>query len=93
MDTNRWKATIVLSSDHAGINNELGSLENELLHSLAHIEDPRKVRDFLLHLRLEAALWCDRNGIDTRGWMERTRKVKDPGDLVHGFGSSGTDDK
>lgn len=74
MNPNKWKATIVLSSDHAGINRELGSLESGLLRILSSIDDPRKVRDFLADVKQEMIAWCQVNGVDRRGWMERTRK-------------------
>lgn len=74
MKPDRWKATIVLSSDHAGINRELASLESGLLRILASIDDPRKVRDFLSDVKQEMIAWCHGNGVDMRGWMERTRK-------------------
>lgn len=74
MATNLWKATVVLSSDHAGINRELGLLESELLHVLGRIEDPRKVRDFVDAVRTKAHVWAYENNVDMRGWLERTRK-------------------
>lgn len=74
MEPNRWKAVIAMSADHTGINQSLGWLQYELLRSLARIEDPRRVRDFLKHLGIESRAWCDRNAVDMRGWMERTRK-------------------
>lgn len=74
MDTNRWKATVVLSSDHAGIQAELGALETALLETLARIDDPRKVRDFLRAIRVEIRVWCWKYDVDTRGWLERFKK-------------------
>ena len=74
MDTNRWKATIVMSSDHAGINAELGALETALLETLARVDDPRQVRDFLRSVEREIMVWCHANKIDLRGWMERFAK-------------------
>lgn len=74
MDTNRWKATVVLSSDHAGIQAELGALETALLETLARIDDPRKVRDFLRAIQVEIRVWCRKYDVDTRGWLERFKK-------------------
>ena len=74
MATDRIKATIVLSSDHAGINRVLGHLEAEMLRVLANINDPRRARDFVTHLRVQALLWATREGVDMRTWIERTRK-------------------
>jgi len=74
MDKREWKATIVMSADHAGINTALGSLEITLLRGLSCIEDPRKVRDWLRYLCEESTWWCEQNNVDMRGWMERTRK-------------------
>ena len=71
MDSNRWKAIIGLSSDHAGINQELGWLKNELMRGLSRIDDARKVRDYLIHLRSESDAWCYRNAVDMRGWQEK----------------------
>ena len=76
MATDRWKATVVLSSDHAGINAELDALEGTILHTLAQIEDPRKVRDYLRHLVFESGYWCGIHYVDDRGWIERTRKMR-----------------
>jgi hypothetical protein len=73
MDTNRFKVMVALSSDHAGISRELASLESAMRHALAHIDDPRKVRDYLHHLAIESTYWCGINDVDDRGWMERTR--------------------
>lgn len=74
MKPNRWKATIVLSSDHAGISAALGMLERILLEAVARIDDPRQVRDLMIHLRAAMTDWCAIRGVDMRGWMERTRK-------------------
>jgi hypothetical protein len=71
METSRHKAIVMLSSDHAGINQALGWLEYELRRALARIEDPRKVRDYLRDLGIASRAWCDRNAVDGRGWQER----------------------
>lgn len=76
MKPDKWKATVVLSSDHAGINRALGSLEAGLLRILCRIEDPRKVRDFLADIKQEMIAWCYENDIDMRGWMDNSRYRK-----------------
>ncbi len=54
---NRWKAILGMSSDHAGINQELGRFRNELYRALARIEDPRDVRDYLNCLEDYSRSW------------------------------------
>lgn len=61
----------MLSSDHAGINAELGAFEAGLLEALARIDDPRRVRDFLMALQVEIRAWCVTNNVDMRGWLMR----------------------
>lgn len=63
-----------MSSDHAGINRELGRLQREMSHALAHIDDARKVRLYLDYLRVASTTFCEMQHIDMRGWMERARK-------------------
>lgn len=46
-----------MSSDHAGINTELGLLRVELYRVLAQIEDPRRVRDYIEMLRWRSREW------------------------------------
>jgi len=56
---NRWKAILGMSSDHAGINQELGRLRAELYRVLARIDDARDVRDYLEAMRRESGIWFD----------------------------------
>jgi len=65
-----------MSSDHAGIAAELKKLEREIYRVVAHLDDPRKLRDYLLELRLDSVSWCEDNGIDMRGWMDNGRYRK-----------------
>jgi len=74
MEPNRWKLILGLSSDHAGINRELGRLQREMSHALAHIDDARKVRLYLDYLRVASTIFCKMEHIDMRGWMERGGK-------------------
>lgn len=54
---NRWKVTLGMSSDHAGINIELGFLRTEMYRVLARIDDPRRVRDYIERLRWRSREW------------------------------------
>lgn len=76
MSSDRWKATIVLSCDHAGIGRYMQLLEHQLVRGLANIEEPRKVRDWLQFLVGASDHWCEANGVDMRGWMERYAKAR-----------------
>jgi hypothetical protein len=76
METNRWKATIALSSDHAAINAELDKFERAMLWTLARIGDARHARDYVRKLRWHSAAIADAMGIDQRSWIERTRKAR-----------------
>ncbi len=49
-----------MSSDHAGINQELGRLQVHVYRCLAEMHDPRDVRDFLQHLGRESTVWMRR---------------------------------
>jgi hypothetical protein len=74
METNRWKVMLALSSDHAGINVQLGKFQRALSRILARVDDPRQVRDLFRFVEQKSAEWCIQNSVDERGWMERTRK-------------------
>ena len=54
---NRWKVILGMSSDHAGINGELGRLRTELYRVLAQVEDPRHVKHYLMALRRASREW------------------------------------
>jgi len=56
-----------MSSDHAGIDKELDRFEAVMMRTLAHIEDPRKVRDYLDCLRDASIAWF-------AGQLEASRK-------------------
>ena len=74
-EANRWRATIAMSSDHAGIGQELAWLERDILAALARIDDPRQVRAYIRWLEVSSFNWCHENKVDMRGWIERTRKA------------------
>ena len=74
MKPDRRKATVVLSSDHAGINPRLSQLELEIRRTLARIDDPRAVRDYIRYLVQESREFCDARQIGMRPWLVRTRK-------------------
>ena len=75
MEAGRFKVMVNMSSDHAGIAAELKKLEREMYRVIAHVDDPRKLRDYIERLGAESQQWCFDNRIDMRGWMERTRKA------------------
>jgi hypothetical protein len=45
-----WKASIVISSEHAGLRPAFKALENEIYRVLAHTDDPKAVREYLRYL-------------------------------------------
>ncbi len=49
-----------MSSDHAGINQELGRLRAELYRALAQLDDPRDVRWYLDYMRMKSREMLDR---------------------------------
>ena len=57
----RWNAILGMSSDHAGIDRELGRLRAELYYALARIDDPRRVRDYIAALRIASLEWREAN--------------------------------
>ena len=75
MESGPYKTMINMSSDHGGIAVELARLEREMYRVIAHVEDARKLRNYLVHMRAESAKYCAVMGFDMRGWMERTRKT------------------
>jgi hypothetical protein len=50
---------IGMSSDHAGINQELGRLRAELYHALAQLEDARDVRRYIDYMRIKSREMLD----------------------------------
>lgn len=52
-----WTAQIVVSSEHAGLRPYFKSLEAELMHVLARIDDPHDVRDYLLWMKQSCKAW------------------------------------
>jgi hypothetical protein len=58
---NRFKATVVLSSDHAAIALELQKLERAIYHVLARVDNPRVLRDYLTALRTASCIWLDKH--------------------------------
>lgn len=75
METERLKVMVNMSSDHAGIAKALKHLEREIYRVVAHIDDARKLRDYIGHLDFESQQWCIDHQVDMRGWMQRTRKA------------------
>ena len=61
MEPNRFKVMIALSSDHAGIAEELKRLEREIYYVVARIEDGRHVRDYLQALGRASYHWHQAN--------------------------------
>ena len=52
-----WTASIVISSDHAGLRQHFKDLENEIYHALASIDDPRMVAKYLDSLLTTSRVW------------------------------------
>jgi len=52
-----WTASIVISSEHAGLRPHFKQLEAELLHALANIDDPRMVAKYLDSLLTTSRVW------------------------------------
>jgi hypothetical protein len=77
MEAGRFKVMVNMSSDHAGISAELNKLEREIYGVVARVDDARQLRDYLQVLELRSKAWCEGNGIDMRGWMQRTRKASE----------------
>lgn len=76
MEANRFKVMINMSSDHAGIAAELNKLEREIYRVIAHIDDPRKLRDYLQVMELRSKVWCEGSGLDMRPWTYNGRYRK-----------------
>lgn len=76
METGRFKVMVNMSSDHAGIAAELKRLEREIYRVVAHVDDPRKLRDYLQVMELRSKVWSEGNGVDERGWMDNGRYRK-----------------
>ena len=77
MESGRFKVMVNMSSDHAGIAAELKKLEREIYRVIAHVDDPRKVRDYLQVLELRSKVWCATIGVDEHGWMDNGRYRKE----------------
>jgi hypothetical protein len=54
---NPWKAMIVFSSEHAGLFRPFALLEDDMLGTLAQLDDARQVRDYLTALREASDKW------------------------------------
>lgn len=52
-----WTAQIVLSSEHAGLRPHFKSLEAELMHVLARLDDPHDVREYLVWIKKSSKAW------------------------------------
>jgi len=76
MEAGRFRVMVNMSSDHAGIAAELKKLEREIYRVVAHLDEPRKLRDYLVYLRDKSTFWCVDNDIDMRGWMDNARYRK-----------------
>lgn len=46
-----WSAVISIATEHAGLKPHFAQLEDRLYACLSEIDDPRRVRDFLVKLR------------------------------------------
>ena len=53
-----WTAHLVISSEHAGLRAYFQRLEDEMYRVMAHIDDPREVRDYLEVLRERSKAWA-----------------------------------
>jgi hypothetical protein len=73
MEAGRFKVMINMSSDHAGIAAELNKFERELYGVIAHVDDARKLRDYLQAMVVWSQTWCASNGIDMRSWTDNAR--------------------
>jgi hypothetical protein len=56
---NPYKAMIAMSSDHAGLNQELGRLQKELYSVMALVRNARDVRDYIRYLHGQSGRWLD----------------------------------
>jgi len=56
---NPYRAMIAMSSDHAGLNRELRSLQTELYSVMALMRNARDVRDYVQYLRRQSTRWLD----------------------------------
>lgn len=56
-----WTAHLVIASEHAGLNRLFKLLEDEMVHALARIDDPRQVREYIAALRLASLEWREAN--------------------------------
>lgn len=52
-----WTAHLVISSEHAGLKPYFKALEDEMYRVLARVDDPRKIREYLMYLRRASAGW------------------------------------
>ncbi len=54
-----WTAQIVIASSHGGLRPHFRGLEEEILHVLARVDDPRDVMRYLAVLRGASKDWFD----------------------------------
>ena len=54
-----WTAQIVIASSHGGLRPHFRRLEEEMLHVLARVDDPRDVMRYLAVLRSASKDWLD----------------------------------
>jgi len=52
-----WTAHIVIASEHAGLRPYFKRLEEEILHVLARVDDPRDVKLFIEALETYSEMW------------------------------------
>ena len=58
-DERNWTAQIVIASGHAGLSPHFRRLEEEVLHVLARVDDPRDVVRYLKVIRAASHDWLD----------------------------------
>lgn len=76
MEAGRFKVIVNMSSDHTGIAAELDKLEREIYRVIAHVDDPRKLRDYLQVMALRSKAWSEASGEDMRAWTDNARYRK-----------------
>jgi hypothetical protein len=57
MTERNWTAQVVIASDHAGLRPKFKALEDEILHVLARLDEPRQARKYLIAMRLASSEW------------------------------------
>jgi hypothetical protein len=63
----RYQSIIVLGCDHAGLRPKFQSLEDEINRAVNAMEEPRRVQEYLEHMRAESAFWTQQFLSDRSG--------------------------